>query len=77
MRALIVILMSPLVLVFLLSAIQTIEYNIDHSIRVPLLAYALIFVVAVWCVIAVKVSRNDASKAIERLELWFDNFLKK
>ena len=69
--------MSPMMVVFLLSAIQTIEYNIDHSIRVPLLAYALILVVAAWCVIAIKVSRSDASKAIDKLELWFENLLKK
>ncbi|MCE5224499.1 MAG: hypothetical protein LLG05_01410 [Porphyromonadaceae bacterium] len=77
MKSFIVILMSPLMAFFLMAAIQTIEYNTDNGTCVPVLAYLLLLVVAIWCFIAVKISSGDASRAMDKLEIWFDNFLKK
>ncbi len=69
--------MSPLMVFFLLAAIQTIEYNVDKGSCVPIMAYLLLIVVAIWSVIAVKVSSSDASNAMDKFELWIDKFLKK
>ena len=77
MKALIVILMSPLMLVFLLSALQTIEYCSTNHLQIPTAAYILLLVVAIWIYVSVKVSSEDTTEAKRKINAFFDNILNK
>lgn len=77
MKALIVILMSPLMLMFLLSALQTIEYCSTNHLQVPNAAYILLLVVAIWVYTSVKVSSEDTTEAKRKINAFFDNILNK
>lgn len=63
MKALVVVIMGAFMAVFALAGIQTIEWCQDKNIPVPWQAYALLVVVAVWCVIAANVKEKDWKKA--------------
>lgn len=69
MKAVIITLLGAIMMVFALAAIQTIEWCTDRNIPIPWQAYALLVVVAVWCVMAATLSAKDWDKA--------DRFFKK
>lgn len=69
MKAVIITFLGGIMMVFALAAIQTIEWCTDKNIPVPWQAYALLVVVAVWCVMAATLSAKDWDKA--------DRFFKK
>lgn len=62
MKALIITLMSPIMAVFTLGSVQTIEWCLDRNTPIPWQAYLLLVVVAFWCVAAIKVSAEDWKK---------------
>jgi len=76
MKALIIILMSPLMLMFLLSTLQTIEYCNTNHLQVPCAAYILLIVVAIWIYISFKISNEETSNAMKKVNRFFDNLLK-
>ncbi|MDD4406175.1 MAG: hypothetical protein PHO36_15610 [Parabacteroides sp.] len=59
MKALVILLTGPFMLMFAVSALQTIEWNIENDTPVPFLAYVLLVAVAVWCVCAAKLRKSD------------------
>lgn len=62
MRALVVVIVGVLMAVFALAGLQTIEWCTDRGLPIPWQAYALLAVVAVWCVIAANVDEKDWKK---------------
>lgn len=76
MKAIIVILMSPIMLFFAVSAMQTIEYCDLNNMNRPLGAYILLLVVAVWCFIACKLSSSATQETKKKINVFFDNITK-
>lgn len=62
MKVLILLITGPFMAIFLLGAIQTIEWNLDNGTPVPFLAYALLIVVVVWGVLAATVKKSELEK---------------
>lgn len=62
MKVLILILTAPFMMMFLLAGIQTIEWCLDKATPVPWQAYALLVVVAIWCILAINVPKGDWEK---------------
>lgn len=63
MKAVIITFLGGIMMVFTLAAIQTIEWCTDRNIPVPWQAYALLIIVAVWCVLASTLTAKDWDKA--------------
>lgn len=62
MKALVVLIMGVLMMVFALAGLQTIEWCTDNGVPIPWQAYALLAMVAVWCVIAANIGASDYKK---------------
>lgn len=62
MKALMIALMAPVMMIFVLAGIQTIEWCLDSGTKVPWQAYALLACVVVWCVAAIRVTKEDWHK---------------
>lgn len=69
MKALVVVIIGAFMAVFAMAGIQTIEWCRDRGLPVPWQAYALLAVVAIWCVIAANIDVKDWKK--------LDRFFKK
>lgn len=76
MKALITLLTGPLMLMFLLGALQTIEYNWENNIPIPWQVYALIACVLFWCVAVYKCKRASMDEALRKYENFIVNLLK-
>lgn len=68
--------MSPLMLVFAVSAMQTIEYCDSHNMNRPIEAYLLLLVVGIWCYVACKMSSAATDETKKKINNFFDNLLK-
>lgn len=66
MKALIVILSAPIVMVLLLGTLQTIEWFQDAGFPIPWQVYALLAVSFVWLLAAIKVSQAEDWKKASR-----------
>ncbi len=62
MKALVIILTGPFMLMFAIAALQTIEWNVENNQPVPVLAYILLLVAAIWGVCAAKLKKSDIDK---------------
>lgn len=59
MKTLVILFTGPLMLMLAVSALQTIEWNIENNEPVPVLAYLLLVAAAIWCVCAAKLKKSD------------------
>lgn len=59
MKALIIIIAGPIVLMFTIAAFQTIEWNIENDMPVPFLTYIPLIIAAIWCICAAKLKKSD------------------
>lgn len=62
MKVLLLLLTSPFMMMFLLAGIQTIEWCLEKATPVPWQAYALLAVVAIWCILAINVPKGEWEK---------------
>ncbi|MFV0584991.1 MAG: hypothetical protein ACK5N4_23495 [Parabacteroides gordonii] len=62
MKALIILLIAPVMMMFTLGGIQTIEWCLENGIEIPWQVYALLVCVAIWCVAAIGVTKEDWHK---------------
>jgi hypothetical protein len=63
-------------LLFLLGALQTIEYNLENNIPIPWQAFVLIACVFFWCMAAYKCKRASIDEALRKYERFLDELFK-
>ncbi|WP_143813413.1 hypothetical protein [Parabacteroides provencensis] len=59
MKALILLIMSVLMVLFAVGGLRTVEWCLDSGIPVPWQAYAMLASVAVWCIIMANMPEKD------------------
>lgn len=59
MKAMIIVLSGPFMLMFVMAAAQTIEYHWENGLTIPWQAYGLLVLAGIWIILASRVKKKD------------------
>lgn len=68
MKAIILILMSPIAILFLFAGLQTIEFHVMEGSRTPVQAYIIIALSAVWVYAVNKTGKYNLLRGMVRIK---------
>lgn len=76
MKALILLLLAPVMMIFSLAGLQTIEWWMETDETFPYSSLILLLIVTIWCVFASRISETDFDNARKKFESWVERLLK-